>query len=544
MGGSSKPPAGANGYRYYFDLLMGIGRGPVDELVEIRVGDRLAWQGSMTNTGVSRIVAPELFGGEKKEGGIVGDFRLMMGDDTQLPFPEVTKLQPGNAQVAFRRRVLLFYTGLVCSVNPYPKAWSLRIRRAVRGWDGPVFQPEHAVITLGGAPPGAAPVPAIPTPPATSWRPASNQGGIANAVWGALQAKLLAQGPRTDQVKPNEQIKAMNPAHIVYECLTNREWGRGLPRSSLDQQSFSIAAAALFNEQFGLCIKWSRRDGIDTFIQSVLDHIGATLYTDRETSLMKIFLIRGDYDRNALPLYTTSNGILEFSEASAATNSSAVNEVVVTYRDPVMNEDRTVRAQNLAILQSTGGAFNSLAKSYLGCPTDAIARRLAQRDLRANADGLRRFQLKMDRRAWRIAPGSVIRIEDVPRKIFDMVVRVARVEDGTLTNGPITLTVVQDVFSLPATTFTGNQPNTWERPSFEPCIGLHKVFEVPYFLLANTLTPAALAGIAPSSAFLGTVAEKAQTDNVSYDIAVRSGAVEEEDWPENDSAYCGYVPPL
>ena len=27
------------GYRYYMSLLMGIGRGPVDEIVQIRAGD-------------------------------------------------------------------------------------------------------------------------------------------------------------------------------------------------------------------------------------------------------------------------------------------------------------------------------------------------------------------------------------------------------------------------------------------------------------------------------------------------------------------------
>ncbi|AGF89243.1 hypothetical protein SP019_00250, partial [Salmonella phage FSL SP-019] len=36
------------GYKYYMGLFMGLFRGPVNEIVEIRVGDRTAWTGSIT----------------------------------------------------------------------------------------------------------------------------------------------------------------------------------------------------------------------------------------------------------------------------------------------------------------------------------------------------------------------------------------------------------------------------------------------------------------------------------------------------------------
>ena len=29
------------GYRYYFDIHMGVGRGPVDELIEVKVGEKV-----------------------------------------------------------------------------------------------------------------------------------------------------------------------------------------------------------------------------------------------------------------------------------------------------------------------------------------------------------------------------------------------------------------------------------------------------------------------------------------------------------------------
>lgn len=37
------------GYRYYFGLLMGLARGPVNGIDEIKVGDKRAWIGRQTN---------------------------------------------------------------------------------------------------------------------------------------------------------------------------------------------------------------------------------------------------------------------------------------------------------------------------------------------------------------------------------------------------------------------------------------------------------------------------------------------------------------
>jgi len=72
------------GYRYLFSLHMGICRGPVDEVVEIRVGDRTAWTGSVTGNTTRQIDAYDLFGGESGEGGVQGPLEFMFGEDDQL----------------------------------------------------------------------------------------------------------------------------------------------------------------------------------------------------------------------------------------------------------------------------------------------------------------------------------------------------------------------------------------------------------------------------------------------------------------------------
>ncbi|WP_256986861.1 hypothetical protein [Pseudomonas aeruginosa] len=61
MGGRSK--AQTMGYRYYMGILMGFARGPLDEMVEIKAGDRTAWKGSVMSNQTIQIQAGELFGG-------------------------------------------------------------------------------------------------------------------------------------------------------------------------------------------------------------------------------------------------------------------------------------------------------------------------------------------------------------------------------------------------------------------------------------------------------------------------------------------------
>jgi hypothetical protein len=494
------------GYKYSFGIHMGIGRGPINEVVAVKVGDKIAWSGSQTESGDITINQPELFGGDKSEGGIVGTLKIMMGELTQKA-PDALVKMLGHALPGFRRMATCFYDGQISSNSAYPKAWKLRVRRTTKGWqDDAPWYPEKAMIPLFGDP--------VTTTKLVPNGIEHTGGGIGG--WEPTYLEVITSST------PN--INAMNAAHILYECMTNREWGRGLPSTALDNASFTRAADTLFDEGFGLCLRWTRRDSLESFVQSVLDHIGATMYSDRQTSLITLKLIRKDYDATLLPIYDTNSGLLEITENEVSSLGPAVNEVVVEYTDPVSGETRTKNAQNLASLQASRGVFNSTKKSYPGIPTDAMAARIAQRDLRVSAIALRRFTIKMDRSAWKIAPGDVFRIRDVNRGILDMIVRVGRVEDGTLTNGIVTITAVQDVFGLPQAAFTGTQPPSEYKPITQPVLGRHRAFEVPYFMLSG-------ADLADDAGFLGTVAEKPTDVSLGYTLYVKSSEPTSDEYP-------------
>ena len=501
------------GHRYYFDIHMGICRGPVDALVQIDVGDKKAWPlnyvvvtagglsftvspetvipvwGAITYANVTAppaiiastnqmpVAAPNLFGGDDKEGGIDGLMDVMMGEPTQMVNPRLAALLGGSLISAFRGVLTIFYSGLVTSVNPYPKPWKFRIRRILMGWDGAVFYPSRAQINLSVVYPD------------------------------------LVGGPSVDHL-----ITAMNPAHIIYECITNRDWGRGAPREFIDEASFTVAADQLYAEGFGLCLKWAREDTIDSFVQQVTDHIGAVLYLSRETGLLTLRLIRSDYNPLALEVFTTSNGVVSVEEDDQSLPGSAVNELIVSYVDPITGKPRQVRVQNLASMQSTG-AINSKTTSYPGLPTGSLALRVAQRDLRIHSADVRRFKMVMNRRAWNFVPGYVFKFTDPLRGINEMILRVGKVEDHS--DSQIVITVVEDIFGLSLVSFAEQEPPPPEVDQNPVPAAYYNLYEANYRDLYLLLGEGDFAAVSSTDSYVYLAA--ARPNQYAYDYHVYSG---------------------
>lgn len=468
MGGSSK--AQTIGYRYYMDLHMGLGRGPLDELVEIKVGDKTAWSGSVTQSGQIRINAPTLFGGDSGEGGIDGTLDVLMGEPTQGVNAKLQALAGGLVS-AFRGRATLFYSGLLSSMNPYPKAWKIRVRRTLKGWEGDVWYPEKCVIPLQDA--------------------------------------------------KGNPIRAMNPAHIIYECLTNTTWSRGIPRSRIDDASFRAAADTLYAEGFGLCIRWNRQSSVNEFIQVILDHVGGARYIDRKTGLMVLKLIRDDYRVEDLPLFTPDTGLLGITEDDNSSSASAANQVIVTWHDPVTDTDGSVRVNNLANIASTGSVA-STKTDYPGIPTQALGVRVASRDLRAYSSGVKRFKVHLDRRGW-VYPGAVFRIRDPRRGISNLVLRAGRVDEDEKT-GKITVTAVQDVFGLPATGYVQRQASDFIPPNRVPqAVTARRLQEVNYRDLAAGVSEANMQTLDPTAGFLAALAVRPNGLSLAYALRTQVG---------------------
>jgi hypothetical protein len=497
------------GYKYYLGVFMGVCMGPIDALVAIKVGDVSAWTGNVTTSQSFAIHQPNLFGGDQKEGGIDGTLQAFMGGTTQvLPadvkdslngagvtsvpndaagFPELdafgnpiieTVVPAGGPVPGYRGVFTMFYRGLISANNPYPKPWKMRVRRITKGWDGDTWYPETATIAMssGQAGPGV------------------------------------------------NDISAMNGAHIIYECATNGIWGRGLDRSQIDDYGFRVAALQLYNEGFGLCLRWSRQETLTVFVQQVADHIGAAVYLDRLTGLLTITLMRGGYDPTTLPKFDANSGLLSILEDDSGSQDTSPNEVIVQYTDPVRDQARQTRAQSLAAVQSIGSII-STTTSYPGIPTPELASRVALRDLTVSVSALKRYTVKLDRRGWGLSMAGLLVVSDEARGVENLILRIGKIEDSTSGDGSITITALQDVFGLPDLGFVAEPEILWEPPDNVPGIPSRRNFsEVTYRDLVRSLTPANLAAVDDTSGAVVMLASRANQTSTGYELETKTGS--------------------
>lgn len=137
------------GYWYRLLYHFGICRGPVDAFLEFRAGDRAAWSGVLRQSGRLSINKPNLWGGQKSEGGLVGDLDVMMGEQAQQPNSYLAG-QLGVDQPAYRGKLSIVWRGgRWGAMNPYPKKASVKLRRILKGWDDDTpWYPERAEIVM------------------------------------------------------------------------------------------------------------------------------------------------------------------------------------------------------------------------------------------------------------------------------------------------------------------------------------------------------------------------------------------------------------
>jgi hypothetical protein len=502
MGGSKKDGQ-TIGYNYYFSILFGLGR-QVNEVRTIMVADKIAWQGPSGCSGaVQAIQKPELFGGEKKEGGIQGPFRILLGDKDQIlpgngsancggsgPYKGVRVLKAvktviGGLMGEFRGATMIWFDGLISSLNPYPKEWSFRVRRYSAGWyNNECWYPHKSVIFLAGG-----------------------------------------------------KVHSMNPAHIIYQCLTDPQWGRGLPASLIDENSFIYAANALCAEGFGLCIPWQRKEELDQFIGIVQEYIDALIYPDPETGKMSIRLLRDDYVAADLPMFGPSSGLLDITEDESSGSDEIFNEMIGQGFDPITKTEFTVRVHNLAARQSQG-APNAQQRDLSGIATRDLMARVLQRDLRKMCSGLKRFTVVLDRSGFKLRPGMPFKVGDSRRGIEQVVLRAIEIADQSFRDGKITIKCMEDVFGLPDTSYVTVDDSSWTPPSTEAVPATAQaIYEANY---RDVLRRAGLSNtdtLTSSDAVFGVVALSPNPTMYQYDLDTR--ATGEADYTSTGASFTG-----
>jgi len=308
-----------------------------------------------------------------------------------------------------------------------------------------------------------------------------------------------------------------NPAHIIYDALTNTDWGMASPSTAIDVASFEAAAAVLYDEAFGLSFIWTKQSTIESFISEVLDHIEAVLFVNPMNGLLTLKLIRDDYEVDDLPVFTPDNSVV--TKFGRKLWGETINEIVVTWTNPKNEEEQTVIAQDNANIEAQGGIVSD-GRNYYGVRVRGLAMKLAQRDLRAASTPLASGDMEVNRDAWNLLPGDVIVLNSPEDGIDSIVMRVGPVDYGKPGDPTVKVQLVEDIFSLPLADYDIPPDTEWQPVSEEPSPADDTLaFTLPYYLVANEVDPTVLAlGVEYPEVFAGVLAAESGQDTAEFEL--------------------------
>lgn len=449
MGSSTKKVT--VGFKYYMGLHLIFGHGPWDKVTKIEMDGRVAWTGNSTGGDIT-VDAPNLFGGEEKEGGVSGTVALEMGSPTQSQNSYLQGLLGTNIP-AFRGVVGMVLKNFYIGMSPYLKKWEI--------WGSRIHLRQDGL---------------------TQW----------------YDSKAEVNGD-------------MNAAHIIRECLTDAEWGMGYPEADIDDTSFQAAADTMFTEGMGFSFLWDKGMDIDDFIKQVLKHADASLYVHRTTGKFVLKLARGGYSIPSL-LVLDEDNIYKITDYKRATPDELTNAVTVVYWDYETGKNGSITVQDIALVASQGST-NGTTIQYPGITRGALASQIASRDLRVVSTPLASCTIYANREAASLNIGDVFVLNWPRLGVVSVVMRVMSIELGNIETNQVKITAVEDVFSMSESVYAPPPPSAWPDPisTPQPC-PYHLAHEATYWEMVQRLGESAARAVDINSGFALMAAVRPSSD--------------------------------
>lgn len=524
------------GYKYFVGVQFGLCRGVVDSLNHIWVGDDLVYSAApVTDGNVAAINLPGLFGGDTLgQGGLVANVRFFAGTETQAVSDYLASSTGANAVPH------TVGTGTSYSVNDiltvvggsFSVAMTIRVT-TVNGGGGILtaivenaghytVQPTNPVSVTGGSGTGAQfdlsfndPLQLFPggvppayrgtcyallehvgTVPASGIYPAGLSGYIGNSTsikpW-KFELKRIVTGPVSFSFQAPNAGADCNPANVIYEVMTNTDWGLGISPSTIDSASFAAAGQTLWNEGNGFSMVLDQVMQARDFLNLIQQQIDGLVFQNQITGLWTLQLARGGYTVGSLFQVTDAN-IREVKAFTRGAWTDTTNQVRVEFNSRRDTYKLTYApAHDMANVRIQGGQTVQVTDRYPGVKDGALANAIAWRDLRALSYPLAHAQLLVDRSAYAVQPVDVVAVTIAERGVTQLPMRVTRVDHGDLTDGTMTLDLVEDVFVNRTGEYVDPPDSGWSPPTsgLKPFFTTDQlVFEAPRgFTVRDAGTP-------------------------------------------------------
>lgn len=436
------------GYRYNVGIQFALCRGPIDLVKKVWIGDTLVFSGSQ-GAGTFTINKPTLFGGDDLgTGGVIGDVDVFIGTTTQSPSDYLAKFQNSGAGTTRTPRYigecyLVFReTGVTASAarggyignSTSIKPWKFELQRIPNGLN--IQAPYHVV--------------------------------------NSADANLM---------------------NVLFEVLTNTEWGWGYPTGDVDTANLAAAGVTLALEGNGLSMMVDREMEAEDLIKEIERQAAGVLYEDPQTGKFKFRLMRADYDPLTIPEITEGGNLLDVEDFSRGQWQETTNHLLIEYNKRVDDYKLSyATAGDPANAQIQGGgtvgsAMQVTATSrYPGVKDGTLADQIAWRDLRTLSQPLARARFRCNREMWATVPGDVVAWTSSVYGFTRLPMRVQSVSEGDLDNEEVILNCVQDHFRQAAGS-QGAPPGSGWSPPTTPVVqipsGDFVVFESPRGLVTR-----------------------------------------------------------
>jgi len=429
------------GYRYYIGLQMAICHGVVDAISGVWCNEKRVSSHLFDVDGETAAVShTTLYGGEEHgSGGISGDMTFYSGSTTQAVDSYLDLKISGDVPA---------YRGTCHMV------WSNGSQTG-GGWIGNSSNLSPFAFEVRRVPDGL---------------------NLASSVPAAHQPNLEGNG-----------ASDANPMNVLYEILTDTDWGLSISSADIDTTNFQEAGETLFDEGNGFSMVIDNAIQISTLIEEIQRQIDGSLYFDRGQGQWKVKLARDDYSIPSLTTLDESN-ILELKEFTRQTWEETTNQVRVQYTARSLTgagssvyQETYAMAQDPANMDIQGQTVQSDVR-YPGVKVQSLASDLAWRDLRAMSYPLAKIKITVNRGMWAAAPGSPFVFNWARLGISDLVMRVAKINYGGVGDSKIEIFAIQDIFAAATAVYGDAVGSGWDEPTDGPAYataGNTLMFECP-----------------------------------------------------------------
>lgn len=311
-------------------------------------------------------------------------------------------------------------------------------------------------------------------------------------------------------------IGDMNPIHKIREILTD-DTAMNISESEINDEIFMHAADQIWDECLGISAVFTEKNCKEA-LDEICAHIEAGVRVNRQTGKYEVILFRDNWQDSQSPLYFDKTNIKRGSFSVEVMNTDdAINVLNVNYYDRANIKNSSFNVYENGLIQ-TMGRENAETVDFPYFMKQRNAEVVANWKLKQLSTPAWKGSFATSARAARkLNRYDVVKVTWPSKQIYDMPVRVMKINLGTVTDTSVTIDFVE-VVSYSNDLTSSIVVDTPVSGILPPQPANPVAFEVPYYALVQLLGQRevdAQLEYNPELGYLGVAAEKPQNNSLN-----------------------------